>query len=206
MKIKKRTAAVLSAAGLAAAALPLTMAGHGEAAPDATHFRMIRSSGVVAAGCLEHAGARVTVTPKGPVEVMDIKAWGLPKRREFDLFVTQQPDAPFGMSWYQGDMESDKYGRASGHFVGRFNVETFIIAPGSVAAPTPHDELDADTNPATPPVHTFHLGLWFGSPRAAHAAGCPTTVTPFNGEHHAGIQALSTRQFAATEGPLGNIE
>ena len=50
-------------------------------------------------------------------------------------------------------------------------------------------------NPATEPIHTFHLGLWFGSPAAAQAAGCPNTVTRFNGDHRAGIQALSTRNF-----------
>jgi hypothetical protein len=51
----------------------------------------------------------------------------------------------------------------------------------------------------------FHLGLWFGSPAAAAAAGCPTTVTPFNGDHNAGIQALSTRQFPALNGPLSRL-
>ena len=40
----------------------------------------------------------------------------------------------------------------------------------------------------------------------AEAAGCPNKVTPFNGEHNAGIQALSTRTFPADEGPLRNLE
>ena len=42
----------------------------------------------------------------------------------------QVPDAPFGLSWYQGDLESDKYGKAKGTFVGRFSEETFLVAPG----------------------------------------------------------------------------
>ena len=61
---------------------------------------------------------------------------------------------------------------------------------------------DAVTNPQTAPVHTFHVGLWFNSPTEAQAAGCPSTVTPFNGEHHAGIQALATNQFGNLNGPL----
>ena len=199
-------AAAVGTVALAAAGLPFVLAGSSSAAPDQTTFHMVRSSGAVAAGCLEGARARVTITQRGPVEVMDVTAWGLPAHREFDLFVTQVPDGPFGMSWYQGDMETNEDGRASGRFIGRFNEETFIVAPGTANAPTPHDALDASSNPATGPIHTFHLGLWFNSPRVAERAGCPSTVTPFNGEHHAGIQALSTTQFGDQHGPLGQID
>jgi len=108
------------------------------------------------------------------------------------------------MSWYQGDIETDSTGRGVGDFIGRFSLETFIVAPGVGAAPVVH-AVDANMNPATAPVHTFHLGLWFGSPAAAAAAGCPATVTPFNGEHRAGIQALSTRSFPDLNGPLRRI-
>ena len=61
---------------------------------------------------------------------------------------------------------------------------------------------DASTNPVTNPVHTFHLGLWFNSPDDAAKAGCPGDVTPFNGEHNAGIQVLNTSNFADLRGPL----
>ena len=57
----------------------------------------------------------------------------------------------------------------------------------------------------TAPVHQYHLGFWFDSPRAAEKAGCGANVTPFNGEHDAGTQATSTRQFAPDAGPLGRI-
>lgn len=36
----------------------------------------------------------------------------------------------------------------------------------------------------------------------AAAAGCGDEVTPFNGDHTAGIQVLSSRGFADAEGPL----
>jgi hypothetical protein len=171
-------------------------------------FGMVRSASAENAGCALQAKARVTINSLGPVEVMHVEATGLPPNSEFDLFVTQLPNAPFGMAWYQGDMESNASGRAVGDFIGRFNRETFIVAPGSGAAPAVHRNppfADAVTNPATAPIHTFHVGLWFGTPEVAVAAGCPDTVTPFNGDHTAGIQVLSTRNFGAATGPLRSL-
>ena len=51
----------------------------------------------------------------------------------------------------------------------------------------------------------YHLGLWFDSPMAAQNATCPATVTPFNGEHNAGIQVLNTSNFADDHGPLRDV-
>jgi hypothetical protein len=167
-------------------------------------FYMARSAGAVTAGCIPNASGRVTISPRGPVENMHVEVGGLPPNTEFDLFVIQLPNAPFGLSWYQGDIETDSTGRGVGDFVGRFSLETFIVAPGSGPAPVVH-AVDASSNPPTAPVHTFHLGLWFGSAAAAVAAGCPGTVTPFNGDHTAGIQALSTRNFANLYGPLRRL-
>jgi hypothetical protein len=95
-----------------------------------------------------------------------------------------------------------------GRFIGRFNIETFIVAPGTAPAPFVHDNAfpDAISNPATGPVHTFHLGLWFNSPDDAVQAGCPGAVTPFNGEHNAGSQVLSTRNAPDDMGPLRSLE
>ncbi|MBV9183646.1 MAG: hypothetical protein JO356_20260 [Acidobacteria bacterium] len=173
-------------------------------------FDMVRSGAAVGAGCLPNARGHVVVKSFGPVEVMKVNVFGLPPHTHFDFFVIQQPDGPFGMSWYEGDIDTDDEGHGYGLFIGRFSIETFIVAPagpsGGIAAPTPHDDRDATTNPATPPVHTFHLGLWFNSPDDAVEAGCPGATTPFNGDHTAGVQALSTRNFPALEGPLGNLQ
>ena len=166
---------------------------------------MIRSTASVRAGCLAGARAEVRVEPLGEVERMTIVARNLPANTDFDLFVIQLPDAPFGLSWYQGDMESNANGVAQRSFIGRFNIETFIVAPGPGPAPVVHNNPpfpDADVNPATGPVHTFHLGLWFNSPTDAAAAGCLDAVTPFNGDHTAGVQALSTRQFPPGSGSV----
>ncbi len=141
---------------------------------------------------------------------MDVDVEGLPPNTEFDFFVLQLPTAPFGLAWYQGDIETNRRGEGHETFRGRFNVETFIVAqpPGNQPAPVVHDQSpfpDAQTSPATEPVHTFHLGLWFASPQAAVAAGCPGATTRFNGEHDAGIQVLSTSNFPALEGPLKQL-
>jgi hypothetical protein len=171
-------------------------------------FALQRSAASIGAGCLVDAGASVHVVNKGPVEEMTIDAHGLPKNTEFDVFVTQVPNAPFGLSWYQGDLESNDKGTAHGKFVGRFSIETFAVAPGPAPAPVVHDSgviKDAATNPQFAPIHTYHVGLWFNSGTDAGAAGCVNTLTPFNGDHTAGPQALSTRQFGDTTGPLRQL-
>ena len=172
-------------------------------------FQMVRSAAAEAAKCLANVRANVKIEPLGPVERMTIVATGLPKNTELDLFVIQVPNAPFGLSWYQGDMESNSGGVARGVFIGKFNIETFIVAPSPAApAPVVHNQPpfpDANTNPTTPPVHTFHLGLWFNSPKDAAAAGCPNAVTPFNGDHTAGVRILSTRNFPDI-GPLSQLK
>ena len=167
-------------------------------------FNLVRSTAAEKAGCLGSVKAKVRITKKGLNEEMKIAAEGLPTSANFDLFVLQVPDAPFGMSWYQSDMKTDSLGKSFVVVQGRFNEETFSIAPGTAPAPQTHPG-DATSNPATKPLHQYHLGIWFNSPADAAKAGCPTGVTPFNGEHNAGIQALSTRNFPVGDGPLGQI-
>ena len=170
-------------------------------------FNMVVSAG--AAACVPYATATVTITPQGPVEVMDVSVSGLPADNEFDFFVIQVPTAPFGIAWYQGDIETDDYGNGFGEFVGRFQIETFAVAQGTASAPVIFDQPpfpDASSNPPFEPVHTYHLGLWFGSPDEAAAAGCPATVTRFNGPHNAGIQVLNTANFPDLAGPLLQVQ
>lgn len=183
-------------------------------AASSTSFKMVRSSGAVAAGCLNpKAHANVSINSLGPVEVMTVSLSHMPKNKEFDLFVTQVPNTPFGVSWYQGDIETNGQGQGKGVFRGRFSIETFAVAPGSAPAPVVHRAPDtpfpdASSNPKFAPIHTYHLGLWFNSARAARAAGCTganLVFTPFNGVHKAGVQALSTRQFGDKQGPLRQI-
>ena len=178
-------------------------------AADNVIFPMVRSSAAVTAGCITTAKGRVTISPRGAVENMHVEVSGLPPNTGFDLFVIQLADKPFGLSWYQGDIETDDYGNGFGEFVGRFQIETFAVAQGTASAPVIFDQPpfpDASSNPPFEPVHTYHLGLWFGSPDEAAAAGCPATVTRFNGPHNAGIQVLNTANFPDLAGPLLQVQ
>lgn len=191
----------------AAFSLLLTMSPLAKAdSDDPLRFNMVVSAGAQA--CLPYARATVRVIPAGPVELMDVSVQGLPPKTEFDFFVLQVPKAPFGVSWYQGDIETDKNGRGHQFFIGRFSIETFAVAPGSAPAPVVFNGTfpDASLNPPFNPIQMYHLGLWFGSPEAAQAAGCPATVTPFNGEHNAGIQVLNTSNFSDDKGPLRSLK
>jgi hypothetical protein len=173
---------------------------------DSTTFNMVRSQTAVANNCLEDARAHVNViTTATDQQIMDVTVNHAPANTEFELFVTQQPNSPFGISWYQADFETNNQGQGEVQARGIFSEELFAVAPGSVKAPQV-DDLDAKKNPEFKPVHTFHLGLWFGSPEEAKDAGCSGTVTPFDGDHSAGIQAFSTRNFPKLEGPLGEIQ
>lgn len=202
MKSRSRRIALILGAALI---LGVFLAGAAMARP--TSFKILRPVGGPE-GCLENARGEVAIRSLGPVEVMTVGVKGLPPRTTFDLFVLQLPREPFGIAWYQGDIRTDAEGRGEGRFIGRFSEETFAIAPDVGSAPVVHDDgpfPDASSNPEFAPIHMHHLGLWFNSRRAAEEAGCPDTITPFNGKHRAGIKALSTRQFPDDQGPLRSI-
>ena len=179
-------------------------------------FDMIVSPG--AATCLPDATAHVTILSRGAgtAEDMTVSASGLPPSTDFDFFVIQVPNKPFGLAWYNGDVLTDRHGNALQHFRSRFQFGTFVIAPGVAPAPQTHTLPpfpDALENPetigpdgvTTGPVQLYHLGLWFDSATDAQNAGCPNTVTPFNSEHNAGIQVLNTANFSDTLGPLSQF-
>ena len=167
-------------------------------------FSLSRSQAAAGAGCIAQASGTVRIFQLGFAERMEVSLTGLPANTEFDLFIIQVPNAPFGVSWYQGDLTTDSNGNATECFVGRFNIETFVVSPGSAPPPQVHAG-DAAVGIATLPIHTFHVGVWFNSPTDAANAGCPNTVTPFNGDHTAGIQALATNTFGDDQGPLRQI-
>jgi hypothetical protein len=193
--------ATLTAALLASAVVSMPAHAGGKN----TNFDMVRSPALNAIpACVPNASGHVSISSKGATEVMTVNVSGLPPNTGFDFFVIQQPNGPFGMAWYQSDLETDAYGNGTVKVIGRFSKETFVVAPGSVPAPQTEPN-DASSNPATGPIQMYHLGLWFNSFADASAAGCPATVTPFNGEHSAGIQVLNTSNFADLTGPLLRI-
>ena len=197
---------IIAVLSLLVVALGATAAFAVDSTSESTSFNMVRSQAAVANDCLVGARAHVdvTTTPTDQ-QIMDVTVSNAPKNTEFELFITQQPNSPFGVSWYQADFDTNTQGSGEVRARGIFSEELFAVAPGSVNAPQV-DDADAQTNPAFAPVHTYHVGLWFGSPEEASAAGCPNTTTPFDGDHSAGIQAFSTRNFGALHGPLRQIQ
>ena len=159
------------------------------AAGDSIRFNMVRSAG--ASSCLSaNAHGRVTISDLGPVQNMHVEVFGLAENTDFTLFVVNTPAAPFVPAWYQGDLTTNASGKGVVDVTGIFSDETFILNPGSPAIPV---ELD-------------HLGIWFADPADAVKAGCPGTVTPFDGDHEAGIQVLNTSNFPDGHGPLLRLQ
>jgi hypothetical protein len=197
--MKTLFAPVLAVAIALSAMAPFANAAEG----DSINFNLKVSAG--AATCLPNASGRVTVSDLGLVQNMHIEANNLPPNTEFAVFLLQIPHSPFGLSWYQGDMRTNDKGKAVGDFAGIFNRETFIQAPNVAPAPKVFPD-DATSNPATPPVQIYHLGIWFADANDAANATCPATVTPFDGDHQAGIQVLNTATFADTQGPLFRLQ
>jgi hypothetical protein len=197
----------LAAASLALGAL---LVGGATSAAATRHedFKFDMAVAAAAQACLPDAQAHVTLSDaSGGNQRMDVNVDGLPPNTEFSVFVLQVPTGPFGMSWYQGDIVTDKKGRGSEEFRGIFSSELFVFAPATRNAPQTDPGVDALTNPVTAPVHTYHLGLWFSDPADAQAAGCPNNATPFEGNHRAGIQVFNTSNFGpeAATGPLGQF-
>ena len=177
-------------------ALGIVLAGTAAAQSQGGSFRIVRPV-APPSGCLEGTRGDVAIHSFGPAEVMTVGVENLPPNTKFDLFLLQLPKEPFGIASYEGDIETNAQGDGKGVFIGRFNRETFTMAPDRGPAPVIHRNgptPDASTNPDFAPIHTYHLGLFFDSPGDVPRA-CPDEVTPFNGEHRAGIKALSTRNF-----------
>ncbi|MGN6795202.1 MAG: hypothetical protein ACTHJW_22675 [Streptosporangiaceae bacterium] len=192
-------AAAASALGLAGtAALTVGASAAGAAVARAPSkpftFKLVPSAGIKA--CLPHAGGKVTITPGKQNDIMTVSIHGMPHRAEFDLFVIQQPAKPFGVSWYQTDVNAGRLGNGTATVRGIFDKETFTVSPDPAAT--------------IAPTHQYHLGLWFNSPQLPFNLGCEVgatspIVTPFNGEQHAGIQVLNTAQFPVDAGPLSHV-
>jgi hypothetical protein len=187
--------AVVAAASLAASSGASVSAAPRSAAESSFSFKLEPSSPAISA-CLPKAGGHVTITRGAQNDTMTVSLHGMPPKAGFDLFVIQQPTAPFGVSWYQSDIQANRDGVGSATVKGIFNAETFSVSPGGTTT--------------FAPINQFHLGVWFNDPKVPFKLGCEpgaTTpiITPFNGEHHAGIQVVNTAQFPVNAGPLSHV-
>ena len=194
-------AVMIAASGIVAAALSLTAtagaAAHAPARTAASSFSFaLKPSSSAISACLPKAGGHVTITPGTLNDTMTVSLHGMPPNAGFDLFVIQQPTAPFGVSWYQTDIQANSNGFGSATVKGVFDSETFSLSLGGTATFSP--------------THQYHLGVWFNDPSVPFNLGCEPgatapTVTPFNGEQNAGIQVVNTAQFPVNAGPLSHV-
>ncbi|MBV9168716.1 MAG: hypothetical protein JOZ81_01365 [Chloroflexi bacterium] len=193
----RRYGAVLLAVGVVATGLPSATS----AAREEHTFNLVVNNAKLLP-CLtkdpdDQPTARVTVTRGELNDTLKLEAEGLKPDLKFDLFTVQRSDKladgsadpnfhNFGMAWYQTDVQANREGKA--------NVEIKTILLDQIFG------FDPDANLA--PTNTFHVGFWFNNPDDAAPCGFPT-VTPFNGEHHAGVLAMISLPEAATGlGPL----
>jgi hypothetical protein len=203
-KLRARIAIGLGAVGLAgamalsaglASAGASTARGAGPAKKDHSFsFKLVPSLNIKS--CLPKAGGNVTITPNDLNDTMTVSVHGLPANTGFDLFVIQEPNKPFGVAWYQTDVNTNGYGSGSATVRGVFDVETFSVSLGGTTTFSP--------------THQYHLGLWFNNPNTPFKLGCEPgatapAVTPFNGEQHAGVQVLNTSNFPVNKGPLSHV-
>ena len=182
-------------AAVAVLAFSVTAATSSNAASTSFTFALKPSSAAISS-CLPHAGGSVTITTGSLNDLMKVTIHGMPHNRGFDLFVIQQPGAPFGVSWYQTDVHANGTGSGTATVKGVFDKETFSVSPGGTTT--------------FAPTHQYHLGLWFNNPNVPFNLGCEPgatspIVTPFNGNQHAGIQVLNTAQFPVDAGPLSQV-
>jgi hypothetical protein len=188
--------AIALTVGLTTASGAITGAAHTSVrAADSFSFSLVPSTGITA--CLPNASGKVTITPGSHNDLMKVTVSGLPANTGFDLFVIQLPNKPFGVAWYQTDLQTGSGGGGNVSVRGVFDNETFSVSTGGTVTFTP--------------THQYHLGLWFSSPKKPFNLGCEpgaTTpiVTPFNGEQNAGIQVLNTANFPDNAGPLSHVE
>ena len=187
--------AVVAAAGLTAGLGATASAATAPATAKSFSFALKPSSAAITA-CLPKASGHVTITPGTLNDTMKVSLSGMPANAGFDLFVIQQPTAPFGISWYQSDIQANAYGTGSATVKGIFDAETFSVSPGGTTT--------------FPPTHQYHLGVWFNDPSVPFNLGCEPgatspIVTPFNGEQDAGIQVVNTAQFPVNAGPLSKV-
>ena len=187
-------AAVLAVAVVAAVGVGTAAGSTTPAVTSSFPFKLVPATGITK--CLPKASGHVTITTGSLNDTMVVTVTGMPPNAGFDLFVIQQPAKPFGVSWYQTDVQANSSGTGSATVRGVFDSETFSVSPGGTTTFSP--------------THQYHLGLWFNDPNVPFKLGCEPgatspVITPFNGEQDAGIQVLNTSNFPVAAGPLSHV-
>jgi hypothetical protein len=170
-------------------------------------FDMVPATPAIRA-CLPDAKGTVTIKKWEVNDELTLDVVGLARNTGYALFVLQMPGTPFGMAWYQSDLETDSNGEGSASVWGALNAKAFSISPAQLT--TRGQRGNAQTGAMFGAVNLYHLGLWFDDPQVPFRQGCEPgqkapVVTPFNSGQHAGIQVLNTSNFMNQPGPLSNV-
>jgi hypothetical protein len=177
------------------------MATHASAQVPEIVFNLVPQQKTLA--CLAQPGYTPTaqvIVQRGELnDVLILRAQHLKPNLGFDLFTIQNTNLlangkldpefkNFGLAWYQTDVQADSSGNAEVAIKTILLDQIFGFDPASGLEPT----------------HTFHVGFWFNKPEDAAPCGFnPADPTPFNGEQHAGPNAMITVPNAITDlGPL----
>jgi hypothetical protein len=140
--------------------------------------------------------AKVTVVEGSLNDTLTLSLSNVKPNLGFDLFTIQRTNllsngtidpnfTNFGLAWYQSDVQANKQGKAS------VKIQTILV-----------DQIFGfDPDVSLAPTNTFHVGIWFNNPADAAACGF-TGVTPFNGDHNAGPNAMISLPGSSGLGPL----
>src|SRR5215813_3160673 len=94
-------------------------------AADNNSFNLAVAPGLTCLPAAAHA--RVTVSDLGPVQNLHLEVFGLTPNNSFTVFVTQHNSRPFGLSWYQGEVNTNAKGNGVADYTGIFSDETFLL-------------------------------------------------------------------------------
>jgi hypothetical protein len=184
-------AATAALAGSAVAASSNHASSHprNAAAVPSQKLELTASSAQLAA-CMPHADVDVTVkltTDDIGFDSFQVKAEGLPPKRSFTVFLLQQADSPFGAAEYIGDITTDATGTAKNTF-------KLIVQEAFSSTLVNGSRVRVDLN---------RVGMWFADPKDDDFClhDDPQTVTPFDGDNAAGVQAFNSRNAAPLPAP-----
>jgi hypothetical protein len=142
------------------------------------HLRLKPSSPALAT-CFPHAAANVRVdltTDDVGKDTFTIRAHGLKPRTDFTVFLLEKSGSPFGAAEYIGDFTTNKWGRAS-------NAYKLIV-----------EEAFAFNNETGSRTDLNSVGVWFADEKDDDGClGAGSPVTGFDGDAHAGVQMLNSR-------------
>lgn len=188
-----RVLAVTGAAGVAVATATTAIAATSSSsqAGSTPHVisRHLTPSSPQLAACMPHAKVTVSVdlqTNRVGFDTFRINASGLPRNRDFTVFLLEQAATPFGAAEYIGDFTTNRYGRAHNEF-------RLIVQEAFSSTLVGDMRVRKDLN---------RIGAWFADPKGDDfCLGKNSPVTPFDGDNEAGVQAFNSANAAPLPAP-----